>query len=129
MRSPLLPLNTAIGDRIELDTGREVHGSTPKNEKFPYISLGNKSAKDWSEKSTSGQRVFFTVDIWSQYHGDKEILGINDEIIQALTRAPLDLGGRFNAVCENFDDNKIIDDLDGKTRHGIITFEYLIEER
>ncbi len=129
MKSPFLVLNTAIANRIEADTGREVLGSTPENETFPYIMMGALDGRDWSDKFCPGQEVFSTVHSWSQYAGKEEILKINDEILQAVTRAPLDLGSVFNAVFVQMDGNRIIDDIDGFTLHGILTFKFLIEER
>lgn len=130
MKSPLLVLHTAIGDRIVARTRfSEVFDDTPENEKFPYVTMGELIARDWSDKFVPGQEVYATVHSWSQYYGKKEILEINDEILQALTRPPpIDLGTGFRAVVDGMDDNRIIMDIDGFTRHGILTFRYLIEE-
>ena len=129
MKSPFLKLNTAIADRIELDTGRPVLDATPENEVFPYIIMGSIDGKDWSDKSTPGQEVTITVHVWSQYKGKKEVLEIGDGVLQAVTRDPLDLGGGFNAVVDNFGGHRVIVDIDGFTRHGILEFEFMIEER
>ena len=51
-----------------------------------------------------------------------------DAVLQALTKAPLDLAPNFRAVLSKFDMNDIIIDLDGVTRHGILRLRYLIEE-
>ena len=128
MKSPFLTLNTAIGDRIIDRTGREVFDDTPENEKFPYITLGSMIGRDWSDKFIPGQEVHATVHIWSQYPGKKEVSEIGDEILQALTRTPLDLGVGFNAVVDGLDSHNVIMDIDGFTRHAIITMRYLIEE-
>lgn len=129
MRSPFLILNTAIADRIELRTGREVHDDTPEKEVFPYIVMGAMHARDWSDKFTPGQEVNCTVHVWSEYKGKKEVAMICDEVLQAVTWKKLDLGSGFNAVVDSMDDHSIITDIDGVTRHGILDFRFLIEER
>lgn len=130
MKSPFLVLHKAIGDRIVARTRfSEVFDDTPENERFPYITMGELIGRDWSDKFTPGQEVHSTIHIWSQYEGKKEVLEIGDEVLQALTRPPpLDLGTGFHAVVDTLDTHQIIMDIDGFTRHGILTFRYLIEE-
>jgi len=128
MKSPFLVLNTAIADRITEQTGRAVFDDTPENEVFPYITMGALTGRDWSDKFTPGQEVQITVHIWSQYAGKKEVLAIGDEVVQAITKQPpLSLAG-FNAVVDELDSHNVIMDIDGFTRHAILTFKYLIEE-
>jgi len=128
MKSPFLVLNTAIADRITEQTGRAVFDDTPENEVFPYITMGILTGRDWSDKFTPGQEVQITVHIWSQYAGKKEVLAIGDEVVQAITKQPpLSLAG-FNAVVDELDSHNVIMDIDGFTRHAILTFKYLIEE-
>ncbi len=129
MKSPFLSLHTAVADRLTAETGRKVYDNTPENEKYPYITMGAITGRDWSDKSTPGQDVLVTVHAWSQYAGKKEILTMGDEIVQALTRGALDLGTGFNAVVDTIDDHRVITDIDGFTRHAIITFRYLVEEQ
>jgi len=128
MKSPFLVLNTAVADRITEKTGRTVLDDTPENEVFPYITMGALTGRDWSDKFTPGQEVQITVHIWSQYAGKKEVLAIGDEVVQAITKQPpLSLAG-FNAVVDELDSHNVIMDIDGFTRHAILTFKYLIEE-
>jgi len=128
MKSPFLVLHKAVADRIVERTGRKVFDDTPENEVFPYITMGVLTGRNWSDKFNPGQEVYQTIHIWSQYAGKKEVLQIGDEVLQALTRTPLDLGSGFNAVVDEMDSNEVIMDIDGFTRHGILTFKYLIEE-
>lgn len=130
MRSPFLILHTAQTNRIRSRTGRRVFDETPENEVFPYIVMGALISRDWSDKFVPGQEVHSTIHIWSQYAGKTEVLIIGDEVLQALTRTPLNLGASFHAVIDGgFDEHQVITDIDGFTRHGILTFRYLIEER
>lgn len=128
MKSPFLVLHTAQANRIRSRTGRPVFDETPENEVFPYITMGALIARDWSDKFVPGQEIHSTIHIWSQYRGKTEIMQIGDEVLQALTRTPLNLGTRFHAVVEKLDEHQVIMDIDGFTRHSILTFRYLIEE-
>lgn len=128
MKSPSLILHKAQIGRIEANTDFKVFDSNPENEPFPYVVMGEITAKDWSDKSKPGQEVYSTIHIWSQYHGRKEADEIADAVLQALTSSPLDLAPDFKAVLDKLDSYNLIVDMDGVTRHGILRLLYLIEE-
>jgi len=128
MRSPFLPLLKAQRARIKSETGREVYDDVPENVAMPYIVAGGIEGRDWSDKFQPGQEVTATLDIWSSYPGRKEAAEIMDEIIQALSSAPLTLDGGFNCVLATLALSELIVDIDGVTRHGILGIKYLIEE-
>lgn len=131
MKSPTLILHKAQVDRIEAQTSYKVFDNMPKQESFPYIVMGEITARDWSAKSEPGQEVYFTIHIWSQYEGRKEADEIADAVLQALTMSPLDLSPDFHPVLDRddiFDSYDLIIDIDGITRHGILKLHYLIEE-
>jgi len=128
MKSPTLVLHKAQVERIEAQTSYNVFDDMPEKEVFPYVVMGEVTARDWSDKFESGQEVYSTLHIWSQYAGRKEADEMADSILQALTLSPLDLLPNFRAVLDRFDSYDLIIDIDGKTRHGIIKMRYLIEE-
>lgn len=128
MKSPTLALHGAEITRLEAQTTYKIFDANPENEAYPYVVLGEISARDWSDKFEAGQEVTSTIHTWSQYKGRQEIEEMNDAIEQALTIAPLDLGANFRAVCQDLDSYDLLTDIDGKTRHGILRFRYLIEE-
>ncbi len=127
MKSPDLVLHNALIARIESDTAYTIYDDNPQDVPYPYIAMGEMIAGDWSAKGEPGQEVFATLHLWSQYKGKKEILEIYDGVLQAITRAKLDLGSDFNAL-SYFDNWNLIIDIDGKRRHGILRFRHLIEE-
>lgn len=131
MKSPTLVLHKAQVERIEAQTDYKVFDDIPKQESFPYIVMGEITARDWSAKSEPGQEVYSTIHIWSRYKGRKEADEIADGVLQALTLSPLDLSPDFRAVLDRediFDSFDLIIDIDGITRHGILKLRYLIEE-
>ncbi|MBA7465167.1 hypothetical protein ES707_00329 [subsurface metagenome] len=128
MKSPFLVLHDAQVARIEAETSYKVFDDLPKQEPYPYVTMGEMTARDWSDKFEPGQEVYSTIHIWSQYRGRKEAADMGDGILQALSKSPLDLGPNFRAVMDELDMNELIIDIDGITRHGILRFKYLIEE-
>lgn len=128
MKSPLLVLHDALLDRIGNETNWLIFDNVPENETFPYISMGAVNAREWSDKFVDGQEVIITLDFWSKYHGKAEALEMMNDVLQAITSSPLDLGSNFRAAYSNMDLNEIIIDIDGFARHGILKIRYLIEE-
>ena len=128
MKSPTLALHGAQVTRLESCTDYKVFDENPKNEAYPYVVMGEISAKDWSDKLKDGMEVYSTVHIWSQYPGRKEADQMSDMIIQALTTSPLNLGASFREALGRFDNYNLMVDLDGETRHGIIRMKYYVEE-
>ena len=128
MKSPTLVLHEAQVVRIEAHTDYKMFDENPENEPYPYVVMGEISAKDWSDKFEDGMEVYSTIHVWSQYHGRKEADQMSDGILQALTSSSLDLAPNFRAALDRLDSYNLLVDLDGKTRHGILRFKYLIEE-
>ena len=128
MKSPLLPLQKALWDRLKSVLTCPVYDDFPEQETFPYVITGELRGSDWSAKGEPGQEDTASVHVWSRYPGKKECLEIMDQIIQAISSRPLDLGSSFRAVVDKLDTNEIIVDIDGKTRHGIVQWKFKIEE-
>lgn len=128
MKSPFLVLHDAQVARIEAETSYAVYDDMPEQAAFPYVTMGEMTAKDWSDKFEPGQEVYSTIHIWSQYHGRKEAAEMGDAILQALSKSSLDLAPNFRAVLDELDTHDLIIDIDGITRHGILRLRYLIEE-
>jgi len=128
MKSPFLTLHDAEVARIEVETSYTVYDDLPLQATFPYVVMGEITARDWSDKFEPGQEVHSTKHIWSQYRGRKEIAEMGDAILQALTLSALDLTPNFRAVLQELDLHDLIIDIDGITRHAILRHRYLIEE-
>lgn len=128
MKSPFLVLHDAEVARIEAETTYTVYDDMPEQAPYPYVVMGEMTARDWSDKFEPGQEVYSTKHVWSQYSGRKEAVDMGDGILQALSKSPLDLAPNFRAVLQGLDMNELIIDIDGITRHGILRHRYLIEE-
>ena len=128
MKSSTLTLHKAQADRLKAQTSYQLYDAHPKNAVFPYVTMGEITARDWSDKFEDGMEVYSTLHIWSQYKGRKEADEMADAILQALTASPLDLAPNFRASFDALDLYELIIDMDGITRHGILRMKYLIEQ-
>jgi len=129
MKSPFLALHQAQRDRIVAETGFAVFDDFPgKDVVMPYVVMGEVTGRDWSDKFSPGQEITSTIHVWSGYPGRKECAEMQDKILQALSREPLNLGQVFRAVYSGLDMAEIIIDIDGVSRHGVVRLRYLIEE-
>ena len=128
MRLPTAILHDAQIVRIEANTAYTVYDENPENAPYPYIVMGEITARDWSDKSADGTEVYSTIHIWSQYHGRKEADEMADALVYAFSLGPLNLAPNFRAALNKLDSFNLMVDIDGVTRHGILKFKYLIEE-
>ena len=128
MKLPTLTLHKAQIDRLEAQTSYSIYDDHPENAKFPYVIMGEITARAWCDKFEDGMEVYSTIHVWSRYRGRKEVDEMSDAILQALTLSSLDLGLNFRAALDSLDSFNLIIDLDGITRHGILIMKYLIEE-
>lgn len=128
MKSSTLTLHKAQIDRLKVQTSYKLFDANPENEGFPYITMGEIIARDWSDKFENGTEVYSTIHVWSRYRGRKEADEMADGILQALTSGSLDLAPNFRASFDRLDSYNLIIDMDGITRHGILRMKYLIEE-
>lgn len=129
IRSPLLELHALQRERIIEDTGLKVYDDFPGlKESMPYVVMGEMTMRPWDDKFEHGQEVTSTMHVWSSYPGRKEVLEITDKIVKALSREELSFGERFKAVFSSLDSVNVIIDIDGVTRHAVVSYRYLIEQ-
>lgn len=126
MKSPLLPLQKAIYDRLKANLTCLVYDHVPDGVTMPYVTLGEDTSVDWSTKLENGQEVTHTLHIWSEYKGMMESKQIIDQVIQALTSSPLQVEGFF-VVSARLDMVETMRDPEGY-RHGIVRFRFKIQE-
>lgn len=133
-RSPLLPLQKAVLDRLRLDV--EVPGTAkvfnyvPANTAFDYVVLGEDTGGDWSTKSGAGSEGTVTVFCETQARGETRAKQLMDAVIQALTRdPPLNLSAdNFNLFLFRPDLYEVQVGPDDYTRTAIVRFRYKIQD-
>lgn len=132
MKTALLPLQISLFNRLsnDADLSKKVTGvfdSMPKNQSYPYISLGEDTANDWSTKTTTGEEITHTLHVWSRYDGKKEVKEIMNLILEAFSQ-PLSLDSGFIVEFSTVELMEVLNDPDGITRHGVMRLRFKISQ-
>jgi hypothetical protein len=113
-------LNSAAG----LPDG--IYDKVPAGAAFPYITFTATIVNDDSAECITGSEVFFDIHVWSRAVGWPEAASIAGAIRAALDRIEIPLSGQRLIAC-NFLNFRRVDDPDGITRHGVVSFIALID--
>lgn len=95
--------------------------------KFPYVTIGEDVYTDVSTDTELMQRVSITIHVWSRHSGRKETKEIQGMIYDLLNRRRID-HAEYKFININQEASQSQLDSDGETRHGIQTFNLMIEE-
>jgi hypothetical protein len=132
MKTALFPLQASLFERLSNDTVlklkiKGVFDDVPKDQAFPYISLGEDTSIDWSTKTDIGEEITHTLHVWSRYKGKKETKEIMNLILEALTQ-PLELASGFFVEFSKIELMEVFHDPDGVTRHGVMRLRFRISQ-
>lgn len=117
-----------VGDQALADVVNDrVYTFVPQGSEFPYIRFCNITAADGGTKTSPGQSITMSVDVFDREKSDLNI----DIIMRALTRLfhekqPTIIGGSVG-VCRLIS-SFIQPDSDGTTRHGVARFRLNVYE-
>jgi hypothetical protein len=114
------PLNAALG-------GSRIYDCPPRDAVFPYVTIDQISARDWSSSSGAGFEHTVTLSVWSRYAGKREVYAAIDAIHGCLHEAELDVCGA-SLVNLRFEMSSIGREDDGTTHHGVIRFRAVTEQ-
>ena len=118
--------STLSGDNTLTNTlGAGVFDEVLENATYPFVSLGEETAIDYSTKNEDGGEFTINIHVWSQYKGSKQTKEIMDRIHDLLHDSNLSVSG-FNLVNLRFEFSDILRDPDGVTRHGVMRFRAII---
>lgn len=101
-----------------------IHDSVPDKEKFPYIVLGRIYSTPVRTKTTEGEQIVITIDIWSGSKGKKETINIINLIEVALTD-DLDVEGAF-LLSQKVNSREVLEEVND-LYHGTVEFEILLD--
>lgn len=94
---------------------------------FPYVTIGEDVHTTIDTDSELMNMVSITVHTWSRYSGRAETKEIQGLIYNALHRSNLVQSGyKFINIAQVSSESRL--DSDGFTRHGVQTFNLIIEE-
>lgn len=114
-------LQAAVHTALDAALSCEVYDDVPQGAAFPYVTIGDDTAVDWSGSLMRGEESTLTVHAWSRYAGRKEAKDLLASIKAALHEQSLSVTGA-NLVNLRFEFSETFMDADGETRHGVIRF-------
>ena len=88
---------------------------------FPYVSIGDERAIPWDTKTNFGASVAVPIDIWSRSGNYIEAKDIGQAIWRALHHKPMTIA-EANHTMTIMESAVYIDDPDGQTKHGALSF-------
>lgn len=104
-----------------------VYDSVPENTEYPYITIGDQSAKDLGANTFKGMDITHTIHTWAQGRGKKVAKQIMARIYDLLHECSLTVTGQ-KVVFVRFDFSDLSLDPDGVTYHGVQRFRILTRE-
>ena len=98
-----------------------VYDEVIEGNSYPFITLGEETAIDYSTNNLVGAETTINIHVWSRYKGSKETKEILDKIHDLLHDVNLSVTG-VNLINLRFEYSDIMRDPDGITRHGVMRF-------
>lgn len=107
----------------------EIYDDVPDDhETFPYVTIGEDVLTQWDTDGTTGFEASVTIHTWSRYRGAKEVKEIQQAIYDVLHNSGLTITG-YDTILIQQRSQEAMRDPDGKTRHGVQTFEVLLDKQ
>ncbi len=106
--------------------GPKVFDRTPPDVSFPYVTFGRTSLFDWSTDTEAGSEHLFTIHVWSQHAGKREVFAIMERLRTLLHEAQLPVEGhRLVLLRQEFAEARY--EPGERVHHGVMRFRALIE--
>jgi hypothetical protein len=125
-----LALQTALYNKFTGDTTlmtlAAVYDRTPKGTAFPYVTIGDSTASDWSTKTTSGTEQNFSIHVWSREGGRAQAANIMERVYELLHEGTLGVPNH-TLVLSRLVSSALILESDGFTYHGTMRFRALLQ--
>ena len=127
IKTALLPLQIALFKRLK-ETGYKVFDYVEHSTEYPYLVVGTPETKEFITKTNFGEEVIFTIHAWSNYKGKKECYEMLDSALKTISKKHLELNEDFKVFKTEMLTLTVIDDIDGRTQHGILRLKFYIKE-
>lgn len=108
----------------------KVYDSVPDQKSYPYITIHIKPMTNRDNEDFDGVGFDYTVNVWSQdqaAQGDKVVQSIQKRIDELLHKQDICVMG-WNVISHTRNMVDIQTDPDGRTRHGVQTFNLMLGE-
>ncbi len=101
----------------------------PEDDKpFPFVTFGDDQHEQWDTDTTIGSDSDLQIHVWSRHKGRLEAKQIQAKIKAALHYHDLQIEEGAEAILLQWISSSVTPDPDGKTHHGIQTFNLLMDE-
>ena len=132
-RSPLLPLQTAMYQRMVADDTlmgmvSGVFDDVPEGQAKPYVVIGEAIETPRNNHGQFGRETVVTLHIWSEHAGFSEALNIQNTTVELFDHQPLSVDGQ-HVVSVRYEFSQPLRDPDPHIRHGVIRFRVTTEQR
>jgi hypothetical protein len=133
MTSSALALQQAIVGELAADpgvlaalSGPRIYDDTPQPAAFPYVTIGQTTARSADADLEPADEHILTLHVWSRARGRREALAIIDEMRRALHDRPLALADH-KLINLRHEFSEARRDRDGETIHGLVRFRAVTE--
>jgi len=129
----MVDLQTKIFSLLDADAtltttlGVSVYDHTPDNEPYPFVQVGEDTFDDWSAHDFDGRQVTFQIHTWTQGEGRKTCKQIQDRVYTILNNIDLAITGTKTIALRSGTTTTMLDP-DGRTHHGVNSFDLIIVE-
>jgi len=96
----------------------------PQDAPLPYLRARVTRSQEFDTKDSDGYEAEITLDIYSNYHGNKQVHELSEILYTALHRLPLALGSGGNFLLR-FQSQATFLEPDGQTTHATMLFRAL----
>lgn len=132
MRSALRPVQLAITGQLRghapfIARVTGVLDHVPEAQAFPYVVVGEFTEAPFHTFGRDGSEITATLHIWSQYRGWKECTEILALMNGVLDNTELEVEG-YQVVSVRAEESQTIRDSDGKTRHLVARYRFILQE-
>lgn len=116
----------ADGGLVAALGGERIYDAVPKNAVFPYVTIGEARALDWSTATEDGTEHLVALDVWSRARGRREAVDLANRIALLIDDQPLVLTGHrlVNLRVERIDTRRL---RDGRTFRAALSLRAVTE--
>lgn len=110
------------------DGANSIRDHAKQGTPYPYIVIGEADLSNDDTKDSHAWTASVTIHCWSTYAGRKEVKQVLGHVYDALHQKPPAMTGGYRCADCLFTLTESFVEPDGKTRHGVIEFDFWIEQ-
>ncbi len=119
-------LQTLLGGSLG---DKKVYDSVPDLKAYPYITMQIKPLADRANEDWDGVEINYQINVWYQApgQGDLKVQQIQERIDELLHNQDICIDG-WNVIVHRRTTVDILDEPDGRTKHGVQIFKLFLGE-